>query len=96
MSSIGQPERATQDRLIALFRDQLGYRYVGDWIDRDGNSNIEEHLLSVRLTKYGYTPGADQRGSPQTPHRSGQPQSCALQQQRGCLQLVALRRARED
>ena len=57
MSSIGQPERATQDRLIALFRDQLEYRYVGDWNDRDGNSNIEEHLLSAWLTKCGYTPG---------------------------------------
>ncbi len=55
MSSVGQPERATQDRLIALFRDQLGYRYVGDWNDRGGNSNIEEHLLSAWLTKYGYT-----------------------------------------
>ena len=57
MSSIGQPERATQDRLIALFRDQLEYRYVGNWNDRDGNSNIEEHLLSAWLTKCGYTPG---------------------------------------
>ena len=56
MSSIGQPERATQDRVIALFRDQLGYRYAGDWTDRDGNSNIEEHLLSAWLTKCGFTP----------------------------------------
>ena len=57
MSSIGQPERTTQDRLIALFRDQLEYRYVGDWNDRDGNSNIKKHLLSAWLTKCGYTPG---------------------------------------
>ena len=56
MSSIGQPERATQDRVIALFRDQLDYRYAGDWTDRDGNSNIEEHLLSAWLTKCGYSP----------------------------------------
>ena len=57
MRSIGQPERATQDRVIALFRDQLDYRYVGDWTDRDGNSNIEDGLLSAWLTKCGYTPG---------------------------------------
>jgi type I restriction enzyme R subunit len=25
--TIGQPERATQNRVIALFRDELGYRY---------------------------------------------------------------------
>ena len=31
MSSIGQPERATQNRVIALFRDELDYHYVGDW-----------------------------------------------------------------
>ena len=57
MSSIGQPERATQNRVIALFRDELDYHYVGDWTDRDGNSNIEENLLSAWLTKRGYTPG---------------------------------------
>jgi type I restriction enzyme R subunit len=56
MSIIGQPERATQNRVIALFRDELGYRYLGDWIDREGNSNIEEGPLSAWLTKSGYTP----------------------------------------
>jgi type I restriction enzyme, R subunit len=55
MSIIGQPERATQNRVIALFRDELHYRYLGDWIDRAGNSNIEEGLLSAWLTKSGYT-----------------------------------------
>ena len=56
MSNIGQPERATQNRVIALFRDDLRYRYVGDWTDRDGNSNIEEGLLTSWLTKRGNTP----------------------------------------
>jgi type I restriction enzyme R subunit len=56
MSDIGKPERATQDRVIALFRDELKYRYLGDWTDREGNSNIEEGILSDCLTKKGYTP----------------------------------------
>ena len=60
MSDIGQPERATQNRVIALFRDELHYRYLGDWTDRDGNSNIEEGLLTAYLTKSGYSAGADQ------------------------------------
>jgi type I restriction enzyme, R subunit len=56
MSDVGQPERVTQNRVIALFRDELGYRYIGDWTDRDDNSNIEESLLSAWLSKRGYMP----------------------------------------
>jgi type I restriction enzyme, R subunit len=54
MSTIGQPERATQKRIIALFRDELGYRFLGDWTDR-ANSNIEEQLLTNWLAKRGVT-----------------------------------------
>jgi type I restriction enzyme R subunit len=59
MSGIGKPERVTQNRVIALFSDKkiadnLGYRYLGDWSDRD-NSNIEEDLLTAWLTKCQYT-----------------------------------------
>ena len=56
MSGIGQPERTTQNRVIGLFRDELHYRYLGDWTDRGGNSNIEEDLLSAWLAKGGYAP----------------------------------------
>jgi len=56
VNDVGQPERATQNRVIALFRDELRYRYLGDWTDRDGNSNIEEGLLSAWLTKCRYSP----------------------------------------
>src|SRR5258708_3578585 len=55
MSTVGQSERATQDRVAALFRDELGYRHLGDWNDRSGNSNVEEKLLSSWLTKSGYS-----------------------------------------
>jgi len=56
MPDIGQPERATQNRVIALFRDELNYRYLGDWTDRTGNSNIEEGLLTAWLGGAGYSP----------------------------------------
>lgn len=56
MSIIGQPEYITQQRVISLFRHCLGYRYLGDWTDRAGNSNIEEDLLRAWLLKAGYTP----------------------------------------
>lgn len=55
MSAIDKPERVTQNRVIALFRDELGYSYLGDWTDRYGNSNIEEGLLTDYLTRNGYT-----------------------------------------
>ena len=37
MSTVGQPERATQNRVVALFREELGHRYLGDWTDRTGH-----------------------------------------------------------
>lgn len=52
---VGKPEKATQNRIIALFRDTLGYRYLGDWSDRAGNSNIEEGLLGDYLKGAGYS-----------------------------------------
>src|SRR5580692_677152 len=56
MSTVGQLERTTQNRIVALFCDELKYHYLGDWNDREGNSNIEEGPLSAWLTKNGYTP----------------------------------------
>ncbi len=55
MSAIGKPERATQRRLISLFRDELGYRYLGDWSDRDANSNVEQAVLADYLRRAGYS-----------------------------------------
>jgi type I restriction enzyme R subunit len=55
MSSINKPERATQNRVIALFTEQLGYRFLGDWVNREGNHCIEEGLLSAHLAGQGYS-----------------------------------------
>ena len=54
MSTIGQRERATQDRVVALFQSPvLDYAYYGDWQDRADNSNIEERYLREWLEKRG-------------------------------------------
>ena len=45
MSKVGQIERATQNRIVKLFQAQLQYNYLGNWEDREGNSNIEETAL---------------------------------------------------
>ncbi len=55
MPNVGQSERSTQDRIVKLFGEALGYRYLGDWSDRDRNSNIEEGLLTNWLTGNGYS-----------------------------------------
>ena len=57
MSPVGDIERITQDRVIALFTkpDGLNYTYLGNWHDRPDNSNIEEGLLSNYLQENGYT-----------------------------------------
>jgi len=45
VSMVGQIEKKTQQRVVALFRDTLGYDYLGDWTDRVGNRNIEVEYL---------------------------------------------------
>ena len=42
MTDVGQVERNTQKRIVKLFSEELGYDYLGDWQDRDGNSKVEE------------------------------------------------------
>lgn len=47
MKPIPPSERKTQDRVIELFRQKLGYRYLGNWMDREGNHCIEEGLFTA-------------------------------------------------
>ncbi|MEI6310109.1 MAG: HsdR family type I site-specific deoxyribonuclease, partial [bacterium] len=54
MSAVGEIEKRTQARVIALFCDRLGYDYLGDWTDRD-NRNIELELLIAWLKQRGIT-----------------------------------------
>jgi len=54
MNGVSKSERETQDRVIALFVDELDFDYLGDWQEREGNSNIEETLLERNLLNRGY------------------------------------------
>ncbi len=54
MSNVGQVERKTQDRVVELFRDSLGFDYLGNWEYREGNSNVEVELLTQNLRARGY------------------------------------------
>jgi type I restriction enzyme, R subunit len=54
MSDVGQPERKAQDRVVTLFRDLLGYEYLGNWGFRENNLNVEVELLAQNLRDRGY------------------------------------------
>ena len=55
MNNIGKKERETQNRVVALFHNELKYRYLGNWEEREDNSNIEVEILTAWLTKKGYS-----------------------------------------
>ena len=60
-SQIGEAERCTQDKVIDLFKDQLGYEYLGKWEVTEAElartSPIEEDILSNWLIqKQGHSP----------------------------------------
>lgn len=54
MNTVGQSERATQNRVIQLLWHDLGYDYLGNWEHRSNNSNIEAGLLAANLRSRGY------------------------------------------
>jgi type I restriction enzyme, R subunit len=55
MSTVGQREKKTQQRVVKLFRETLGYAYLGNWEEREGNRNIEPDLLRAWLKEQGKT-----------------------------------------
>ncbi len=55
MTTVGERERRTQERVVVHFRDALDYSYLGNWTHREENSNIEESLLTDWLRRRGHT-----------------------------------------
>jgi type I restriction enzyme R subunit len=56
VSNVGQRERATQNRVVTFFQDQLNYDYLGDWQDRENNRNIEPEYLRKWLLSRAVDP----------------------------------------
>ncbi|MCC7141089.1 MAG: type I restriction endonuclease subunit R [Candidatus Eisenbacteria bacterium] len=57
MSTVGQRERRTQDRIVRFLTDPAGpmrYQYLGNWEARGENANVEEENLAAWLTKQGH------------------------------------------
>ena len=40
MPTVGQIERKTQQRVVKLFREQLGYAYLGDWTEWETKTSV--------------------------------------------------------
>ncbi len=55
LSNLGKQERETQNRVILLLNEELGYNYLGNWKERDENSNIEEDILREYLNRKYYS-----------------------------------------
>lgn len=53
--TVWQRERATQNRVVSLFRTELGYEYLGNWEDRAWNSNIEVWEVKRYLSSRWYS-----------------------------------------
>ena len=52
MSSVGQLERQTQERVVKLFQS-MGYDYLGNWEEQERSNGIEENLLTAWLKSQG-------------------------------------------
>ncbi|MFZ4928920.1 type I restriction endonuclease subunit R [Chryseobacterium sp. Mn2064] len=48
-------ERITQNRIVELFQEELGYTYYGNWEKREHNSNVENEILKQNLLNRGYS-----------------------------------------
>ena len=55
MSAVVQREIQTQRRVVAFFRNALGYKYLGHWQDRSGNRNVERELVADWLKCQGHS-----------------------------------------
>lgn len=56
MNKIGKNERSSQNRIVQLFREELGYTYLGDWQEESRTLPIEKDRLFQFLTnKQGYS-----------------------------------------
>ena len=49
MNGIGQPERAMQNRVMAMLHDEPRYRFLGDWSDRPSNCWRKSLQIQGRL-----------------------------------------------
>jgi type I restriction enzyme R subunit len=55
MSRVGEIERITQNRVVKLFEEKLGYKYLGNLKDEENNRNVETRILRNYLREKKYS-----------------------------------------
>ncbi|HAF54327.1 MAG TPA: restriction endonuclease subunit R, partial [Thauera sp.] len=88
MSPSAPTERATQNRVVALFRDRLRYTYLGNWKDRAGNANIEPELLAAWLRRRGVDEGLITRALHQLDKAAGDSRASLYDRNRAVYELL--------
>ena len=86
--AVTKSERATQNRVVRLFRNQLGYHYLGDWMERPNNRNVEDTLLSQYLARKGYNPEQISRAITQLKGTASQQNKSLYQANRDVYELL--------
>ncbi|WP_278035176.1 type I restriction endonuclease subunit R [Flavobacterium nitratireducens] len=61
MNNIGKSERTSQNRVLELFQNELGYNYLGDWHEEIRTIPVEETLLKKYLLSRGYSETLSQK-----------------------------------
>ena len=54
MNTVGEREIRTQARVVTFFNEVLGYDYLGNWQERQNNTNIDKGLLTDWLRSRGH------------------------------------------
>ena len=54
MNTVGEKEIRTQGRVVTFFNEVLGYDYLGNWQECQGNTNIDKGLLTDWLRSSGH------------------------------------------
>ena len=80
MSKVGQIERETQNRLVNLLQEKLGYIYLGNW-EKQYNSNLVESEYLAFLASQGVAPA--QEPKPASAPKATKPKGTAKPKAKG-------------